>query len=197
MVDAIKLGKQIAEAITNAPGPCLYPGRFKPPHKGHYGAAKELASRSYITEVHVIISNKVVDGITPEDSLQIWNIYLKAEPNPKIKVSISTQKSPVVTMIDYLKKNPTEDPVYIAVGQDEVDDMQYGKSLQQQFGDRVKTIVVQEKSGDISAPLVRSILASGDFNSFKEAIPTAAYNKGAAPEIFKLLAPKTKVDGSE
>lgn len=197
MINATEIGRQIAEAITNQPGPCLYPGRFKPPHKGHYQAAKLLTEKSYITEVNVIISSKVVDGITPEDALEIWKIYLEAEPNPKIKVSVSTDKSPVITMVNYLKDNPNTDPVYIAIGQDEVDDMSYGDSLQSQFGDRVKTITVQEKAGDVSAPYVRSILASGDFNSFKEAIPTAAYNKGAAAAIFKMLAPKTKLDEPE
>ena len=131
MINAELLGKRIAEAVVNEPGPCFYPGRFKPPHKGHYEAAKALAAKNYITKVYIIISKKVVEGITPEDSLMIWNMYLQAEPNPKITVRISTQESPVVTIIDFLKTNPTINPVYIAVGEDETDDIQYGISLQQ------------------------------------------------------------------
>lgn len=124
-------------------------------------------------------------------------MYLKAEPNPKITVRISTEESPVVTMIQYLQNNPEANPVYVAVGEDEVDDVEYGKSLQQQFGDRVKTITVQEKAGEINAPHVRNILATGDFEAFKEAVPEAAYNKGAAPKIFKMLAVKVKGNGQE
>ena len=197
MINAELLGKRIAEAIVNEAGPCFYPGKFKPPHKGHYEAAKALAAKDYITKVYVLISRKTIDGITPEDSLMIWNMYLKAEPNPKITVRISTDESPVVTMIKYLQSHPETNPVYVAVGEDEVDDVEYGKSLQQQFGDRVKTITVQEKAGDISAPHVRNILATGDFEAFKEAVPEAAYNKGAAPKIFKMLATKVKGDGQE
>lgn len=197
MINAELLGRRIAEAVLNEAGPCLYPGKFKPPHKGHYEAAKALASKDYITKVIVIISRKTIDGITPEDSLMIWNMYLKAEPNPKITVRISTDQSPVVTMIKYLQNNPEVSPVYVAVGEDEVDDVEYGKSLQQQFGDRVKTITVQEKAGEISAPHVRNILATGDFEAFKGAVPEAAYNKGAAPKIFKMLAIKVKGDGQE
>jgi hypothetical protein len=195
MIDANKIGKRIAEAIINEPGPCFYPGKFKPPHKGHYQAAAELASRDYIKQVNVIISRKTIDGITPEDSLMIWSMYLKAEPNPKILVKISTDESPIQTIIKYLKNNPTVNPVYVAVGDDEVDDEAYGNSLQEQFGDRVKTIVVKEKAGNISAPHVRTILASGDFEAFKETVPEAAYNKGVAPKVFKMLAPKVKVNG--
>ena len=197
MINPILIGQRIAEAIINEPGPCFYPGKFKPPHKGHYQAATELASRDYVKMVYIIISKKIIDGITPEDSLIIWNTYLQAEPNPKLSVRISTAESPIVTIIDYLKKNPTVDPVYVAVGDDEVDDLAYGKSLQEQFGDRVKTIPVHEKAGIISAPRVRNILADGDYESFVEAIPEAAFNKGAAPKIFKMLATKVKGNAPE
>ena len=190
MINPEILGKTIAEAVLNEPGPCFYPGRFKPPHKGHYEAAKALAAKPYVTQVYIIISKKVVDGITPEDSLMIWNMYLKAEPNPKITVRISTKESPIVTIIDFLKKNPTVDPVYIAVGDDESDDAEYGKSLQYQFGDRVKVIKVQERQGDASAPHIRNLLQAGDYEEFKETVPEAAYNRGAASKIFKMLAPK-------
>lgn len=190
MINAELLGKRIAEAVLNEPGPCFYPGRFKPPHKGHYEAAKALAAKDYITKVYIIISKKVVDGITPEDSLMIWNMYLQAEPNPKITVRISTQESPIITIIDFLKKNPTADPVYIAVGDDEADDAEYGNSLQQQFGERVKTIKVTERKGEASAPRIRTMLQSGDYENFVETVPEAAYNKGAGPKIFKMLAPK-------
>jgi hypothetical protein len=197
MINPILIGQRIAEAIINEPGPCFYPGKFKPPHKGHYQAATDLASRDYIKIVYVIISKKVIDGITPEDSLAIWNMYLQAEPNPKISVRISTDESPIITISNYLKKNPTVDPVYVAGGDDEIDDAEYGKSLQTEFGNRVKFIPVHEKAGIVSAPYVRDVLASGDFETFKETIPEAAYNKGAAPKIFKMLAPKVKGNGPE
>lgn len=197
MINAELLGKTIAEAVLNEPGPCFYPGKFKPPHKGHFEAAKALAAKEYITKVYVIISKKVIEGITPEDSLMIWNMYLQAEPNPKITVRISTKESPIVTIIDFLGKNPTVDPVYIAVGDDEKDDSQYGDALQTQFGDRVRVIKVKERRADASAPHVRTLLQTGDYESFKESVPESAYNRGAAAKIFKMLAPKMSKSGSE
>lgn len=188
----------IAEEIVNEAGPCFYPGKFKPPHKGHYEAAKRLAAKSYVKMVNIIISSKIIEGITPEDSMQIWKIYLDAQPNPKINVQMSTEESPIVDIIHYLQKNPTVDPVYVAGGDDEIDDTNYLESLQQQFGDRVKAIKVQEKAGIISAPYLRSVLEAGDYEAFKEGIPEAAFNKGAAPKVFKMLAPKfSNQDGSE
>lgn len=197
MINAGLLGKRIAEAILNEPGPCFYPGRFKPPHKGHYEAAKALAAKDYITEVYVIISRKIIDNITPEDALTVWNLYLQAEPNPKIVVQLSTKESPILTIVEFLTKNTNTNPVYVAVGDDEVDDIEYGKALQSKFGDRVKIIKVNERTGGITAPHVRSVLQAGDYENFIEAIPEAAYNKGAGPKIFKMLAPKMTHNGPE
>lgn len=197
MINPIQIGQRIAEAIINEPGPCFYPGRFKPPHKGHYQAAKELAGRDYIQMVYILISKKVVDRITPEDSLMIWNTFLKAEPNPKISVSIATAESPVVSIMQYLNKNTTSDTVYVAISDDETDDIDYGKALQENYGDRIKLIPIHDKDGIISSPYVRNTLADGSYEEFAESIPEAAYNRGAAPKIFKMLATKVRKNGSE
>ena len=53
----------------------LLPGGFKPPTKGHFNAIKYLlddADRGV-----VFIGGKEREGITPEHSEQIWNIYSK------------------------------------------------------------------------------------------------------------------------
>lgn len=198
MINAQELGKLLAEEVTNAPGPCLYPGKFHPPHKGHMKAALNLAARSYITEVIIILSSKVspeTGGITPEQALTIWKTYLQAQKNPKINIHISEYESPVKDMIAYVEKAPEDATVYVAVGQDETDDEDYAQSLQKMFGDKVKTITVQEKDGDISAPHIRTLIQQGDYEGFKEAIPVAAYNKGAAPKIWKLLLKTTSDQG--
>lgn len=188
MLDAKQIGKIIAEEVVNEAGPCFYPGKFKPPHRGHFDAAMNLASRNYVTSVEIIISNKIIDGITPEDSAAIWQMYLDAKPNPKLKVKVSTEESPIVDIINYLQGHPSVDPVYVATGSDEKDDVEYGKSLKEQFGERVKVLPVQEKAGKISAPYLRDVLRTGDYEAFKDAVPEAAYNRGAAPKIFKMLA---------
>lgn len=190
MIDARQIGKLIAEEIVNEPGPCFYPGKFKPPHKGHFEAASYLAGRNFITEVDIIISNKVIDGITPEDSLLIWNSYISAEPNAKFKVQISTQNSPIVDIINFLKANPEISPVYVAGGDDESDDQEYLISLRDQFGDRIKPMAVHEKEGKVSAPYIRDVLRKKDFEAFKKVVPEAAVNRGVALKIFKMLSSK-------
>ena len=73
MINIDHIGRQIVEDLLKEAspdvGPCFYPGKFKPPHKGHFEAAKYLASKPYINKVYVIISRVEKFGITPEDSL--------------------------------------------------------------------------------------------------------------------------------
>jgi len=186
------IGKIIAEDVVNEPGMCFYPGGFKPPHKGHFEAAKDLASRNYITQVHVIIGPKERDGITAKESLAIWNIFLKAEPNPKITVKISESSSPIKDIYDFVQNNPLVSPIYVAGGKDEVDDQGYFKSLTKAFGDRVKPIAIDEKFGRISASYTRNQLRAGDVEKFKETLPDSVIQKGYFDDIFNMLAPIIK-----
>lgn len=194
MINPIKIGqfvaKSILEEIDREEGPCYYPGKFKPPHVGHFEVVEGLRNQSYIQKITIIISNKVVDGITPEDSLRIWNMYLKAQPIPNVLVQISNYQSPIQDIIADVSQRQVG-PVYVVVGEDETDDTEYGNSLKEKYKHIVQTIPAKEKKGMISAPYVRGLLASGDYEGFKETIPVAAFNKGFGKTIFNDLTAKT------
>ena len=79
----------------------LYPGKFKPPHRGHFEAVKRLLNGEHggvifnkesqkdvtgkvlkeekqvenIEKVVIIVGTKTTEGITVEQSLNIWNVY--------------------------------------------------------------------------------------------------------------------------
>jgi hypothetical protein len=53
--DINKISQQIGEEVANEPAIGFYPGSFKPPHKGHFNAAKQLATKSYINQVKILI----------------------------------------------------------------------------------------------------------------------------------------------
>lgn len=192
MLDIRDLGKILGEEIVNDPGLCLYPGRFKPPHRGHFSVVRDLTSRSYITKIIVLISQKPIDGITAEQSLSIWNQYLQADPNPKVTVKICTTQSPVTDVYKEISSRPEEKVFYIVGGIDESDDENYLEALQKSFGDKVRPLEMQEKAGTITAPYVRDLLRSGDYEKFKTTLPDAALQKGLGPEIFKMLAGDVK-----
>lgn len=191
MINPEQIGRQIAEDILNEAspdvGPCFYPGKFKPPHKGHFEAAKYLASKNYINKVYVIISNVTKFGITPQDSLYIWEEYLKAEPNPKIEVSISKESTPIKDIFSYMDNNRDIDPIYVAGGAEEVEGIGYFDSIQKRFPNRVRKEVIPDQFGRISATQMRAAVKAGNYQEFEKFIPDAAYNKGVTKDVFGRL----------
>jgi cytidyltransferase-like protein len=51
----------------------IFPGKFKPPHAGHFKTCMSACNENDV--VFVLISNKEHEGVTPEMSFNIWNIY--------------------------------------------------------------------------------------------------------------------------
>jgi cytidyltransferase-like protein len=94
----------------------LYPGKFKPPHKGHFEVAKSLLNKA--DQVTVVISPVPVDGITPQQSKAIWELYNTLLDN-KLTIVI-TDKSPVKYVLDTIKENPN-DKFIAAFGKGEED----------------------------------------------------------------------------
>ena len=82
----------------------LYPGKFKPPHAGHFDVAKSLLGKA--DEIQVIISSAPVDGITPEQSKSVWELYNKLLGG-KLNIVIA-DSSPVKYVLDTIKNNPSD-----------------------------------------------------------------------------------------
>lgn len=178
------LAKLIIEEVTYELGPCLYVGRFKPPHIGHYESAKELASRSYVKEVQIVISPKTEDDITAQQSYAAWKLFLKCAPIPKVSVTLSPYPSPVQYAYKYAEARPAQKPIYLA-GEEEGSDI--FQSLQKRFGDQILGIVVDETRNLELERKMEQALNTGDYDKFKDLIPIAVVNKGEAQSLFKIL----------
>jgi len=87
----------------------LYPGKFKPPHKGHFEVAKQLLEK--VDRVEILISGKEVEGITAEQSKEIWELY-NTLLGGKLDVKIISE-SPVKYVLDTIEANPNNH--YVAV----------------------------------------------------------------------------------
>jgi hypothetical protein len=85
----------------------IYPGAFKPPHKGHFQVVKQLVDRSDISEVVVAVSPKERGGVTIEQSLAIWSIYTNIL-GPKVKIE-KTPGSPISYTISTIKNSPDQE----------------------------------------------------------------------------------------
>ena len=179
--------EEVLKEVNEKTGPCFFPGKFKPPHKGHFEAAKYLADLPYVNIVYVIISNVTKFGIEPKDSLQIWNDYLKAEPNNKIKVKLSTEGTPIKDIFRFVSQNPDMKSIYVAAAKEEIEELGYAKKLQEKYPNVVKTIVIPDQFGRISATQMRQAIKNGDFKEFSTFVPVSAYNQGIGKDVFGLL----------
>ena len=208
-----EIGKLIGEEIAKEPGIAFYPGGFKPPHKGHFAAAQALAAKPYITQVNVLIGRGERGGINAEQSKAIWDLYLKAQPNPKIKVEISKEKSPIKDIYRWFADDLNR-KAYVAAAAKEADDLGYFEGLKNAYGDRVQEEIVNDQfvdnDGDrVSGSDFRSTIATlrqryldvknnpgdkralNDYNTtylyFKSLFPEAVIQKGYLDEIQKIL----------
>jgi cytidyltransferase-like protein len=94
----------------------LFPGAFKPPHKGHFAVVKDLADQA--DEVVVLISPKQRGGISAEESFAVWELYKPLLPdNVSFKIAA---ESPVSETYDVIKNNP-DTKFIVAFGKGESD----------------------------------------------------------------------------
>ena len=94
----------------------IFPGAFKPPHKGHFSVVKDLADQA--DEVVVLISPKQREGISAEESFAVWQLYKSLLPN-NVSFKIASE-SPVSETYDVVKNNP-QTKFIVAFGKGESD----------------------------------------------------------------------------
>ena len=92
----------------------VYGGGFKPPTKGHFEVVKQaIEENPDIDEFIINIGGKERDGVTPEEAIQIWDIYKQYLP---VSANINIQYSntpPIKATYDYAKNNPDEEVLFI------------------------------------------------------------------------------------
>ena len=154
-----KFNKLYATIISEQDGRetiALYPGGYKPPTKGHYHSFDYIlqdADRGVI-----FIGKKERDGITAEQSKQIWEIYAKYLNKP-VEVIIS-DVTPVKSVYDYADNNKD---VNIIVGAGDKDDdvkryAYFEKNIEKYPLVRVVKIPLQSEG--ISGTMTRELIAS-------------------------------------
>lgn len=74
----------------------VFPGKFKPPHKGHFKTCEVACKENDM--VLVLISQKSHEGFSPEQSFKIWNIYKKYLTNI---IPFITTPTPVLGCYDF------------------------------------------------------------------------------------------------
>jgi len=110
------LAQQLLEAGEDKQTIALFPGAFKPPHKGHFDVVEKLLKAA--DQVVVLVSPKIRDGVSADESVAVWNLY-KTKFNGPVEIRVAAE-SPVGETYDVVKNNPDTDFI-VAFGKGEMD----------------------------------------------------------------------------
>jgi cytidyltransferase-like protein len=160
----MNLGQQIAKALLEQDKPtiALFPGAFKPPHKGHLEVVKQLLDKA--DQVVVLISPKTRDGVTADESAQIWDLY-KTIINGDVEIKIS-EESPIREVYNVIKDNPDTNFI-LATGKGEVE--RFKNALQ---FPNVKVFDAGVLAGEgVNATSLRVAIKSGNETDIEKYIP--------------------------
>jgi PAS domain-containing protein len=151
----------------------IYGGGFKFPTRGHLEVVKQsLEQHPQFNKYIIFVGSGERDGITQQQSVDIWNIYKKYFP---FNIEIIPVPSPVKAVFDYSKENPQENIIWVIGGrQDNEDDMK-------DFINRTKTV---EKYPNITASQVITPLSNISGTKARQALKT-----GNKSEVISYLPP--------
>ena len=116
----------------------LYPGGFKPPHKGHFEALKYLIHKFDAQLAVVLIGKPCRDTVTCQQSQAIWNIYKE-----NIDIPVETQiaeVSPVRSVYEYAENNINE-VLIVGAGEEDMSRYKYFETNKDKFPNVVVTSV--------------------------------------------------------
>lgn len=168
----------------------IFPGAFKPPHKGHFEALNKLMENA--TEGIVYIGNLDRDNITAEQSFKIWNIYKKYFNKP-VNIEISAI-SPVESTYKYVDRNLDDNnfnSFKVGVGNKGGDVSRYKsfKTNTEKYA-RVEVVELDIEGGGISGTLTRELLINKDNKALDYLVPDCLNkeeNKEDKNKVRKIL----------
>ena len=114
----MNLGQHIANILLEQDKQtiAIFPGAFKPPHKGHFEVVKKLLANA--DQVVVLVSPKTREGVTADESVAVWELYKTLlDNNVEIRVAL---ENPVRETYDLVKNNPDTNFI-VAFGKGEAD----------------------------------------------------------------------------
>jgi len=174
----------------------LYPGAFKPPHRGHFEVVKSLLNGTHggqvytkdnykdagtsslsgkkstvdkIDKVLVFPGGGERNGITKNESIAIWKIYAKYLPGLEI---LDGEKNPMFAAKDYAKDNPKEEFYAITGIRSEEDLIDLRRITTFTNTPHVQGLVIPAAKGNnVRASDLRKAALSGNLDELRDFFP--------------------------
>ena len=162
----MNLGEYLANIILEAEDQpeqtiALFPGAFKPPHKGHFDVVEKLLKAA--DQVVVLVSPKMREGVSADESIAVWDLY-KPLFDGSVEVRVAAGDSPVGEVYDVVKNNPDTNFI-VAFGKGEMD--RY-KSIEKYPNVKIFDAGAVER---VSATNLRMALAQNNEEEIKKYLP--------------------------
>ena len=189
----------------------LYPGAFKPPHRGHFEVVKSLLNGTHNGQVYTkdnykdagasslsgkksIVDkiNKVIvfpgggerNGITKGESIAIWKIYSKYLPGIEI---VDGEKNPMFAAKEYAKANTDKDFYAITGIRSEEDFIDLRRITTFTNTPNVQGLVIPAAKGnEVRASQLRQAALSGNLDELRDFFPSQL-NREELLSILKML----------
>ena len=189
----------------------LYPGAFKPPHRGHFEVVKSLLNGNHngveynidsysnagmqalkgsegkvepINKVVIFISGGVRNGISLEESMKVWNIYSKYLGNIEI---VDGGSNPMITAKDYAKANQDQKFYAITGIRSEQDLVDLKRVTTFKNRENVKGLVIPANpNANVRATDFRKALLSGNLDQVTDFFPKEVTREDIL-KIMKML----------
>ena len=174
----------------------VYGGGFKPPTSGHFEVVKQaLKENPEIDEMIILIGGKPRNGITPDESILIWDIYKQYLP---FKVEVKyTSVPPIKGIYNYAKEHPDEEVLFI-IGAREGNEDDFAdiatrtKSLDKYPNLNLRTIVTQ---GGVSGTAARNA-SKISLDKFKPFVPSELSDE-EVEQVYNIVADKIQENDPE
>ena len=176
-----KYGRKGIPALAEAEGGgqarhqniALYPGKFKPPHGGHFNVAKQIISNPEVDKLIIFVSPREHDGINVEQAVTIWNYYSQYLPGD-VEVRVA-DVSPVGSVYDYIdNEGEAGTDLHLILGEKDIGPNGRFKNAAPRAAGRgieVAEVPLPPQMGGVSATQMRAALRSGKLGSFKRGLP--------------------------
>ena len=174
----------------------LYPGAFKPPHRGHFNLVKALLSNTYsgalydkdnykekgadllggssgekpkIDKVIIFVGGGERNGINKEESMSIWKIYASHLGNVEI---LDGQKNPMFAAKDHAQASPDTEFVAVTGIRGEKDFVDLRRVTTFKNAPNVKGLALASKPGSgFRASDFRNKILSGNLDQITDYFP--------------------------
>ena len=183
----------LPESIGGKEVTALFGGGFKPPTAGHLEVIqKAIKNHPEIDNIIIYVGSKVRDGITQDQSFEVWDRHYKQLIDKPVRVEKSV--SPIGDIYRYAKDNP-EDSLYWIIGSREgrEDDLQdissRSISINKYPNLNLKTIITPD--GGMSGTNARKALMNNDKEAFNIFLPSNVNQD----EIWNILSSQPLDEG--